>query len=367
MHLEGFRDPELVERIVARISHLANRLGESGERTAIMEVCGTHTMAIGRYGLRSLLPKSLRLLSGPGCPVCVTPRKEIDRAIEIGRRYGAILASFGDMFRVPGSDGSLEEARASGVEARIVYSPLDAVTAAKAQPNREVVFLGVGFETTSPVIAASLKTARDLGIRNVSVLPMMKTVPPALEAILSGGRAEIGGFLLPGHVCAITGTRPYEFIPERFGVPCVVAGFEPVDILQAILMLLQQRVDHRTEVEIAYRRVVSADGNPVARNLVDEVFTVCDSEWRAIGTIPGSGLTVISAYKDYDAREKFPVTISETKEPGGCICGKILMGRAVPAECSLFGVACTPERPVGPCMVSSEGTCAADYKYGINE
>jgi hydrogenase expression/formation protein HypD len=212
-----------------------------------------------------------------------------------------------------------------------------------------------------------LKAARDEGIRNVSILPMMKLVPPALEAILSGGEAEIGSFLLPGHVCAITGTRPFEFIPRRFGIPCVVAGFEPVDILEGILMLLQQKVDNRTEVEIAYRRVVSMEGNPVARNLVDEVFAVCDSEWRAIGTIPNSGLSTSSAYQDYDARRKFPVAIPEIREERGCICGEILMGRASPSECSLFGVACTPEKPVGPCMVSSEGTCAAHYKYGINE
>lgn len=366
MHPEKFRNPELVGRLVSKISELGRMATEPGEQTTIMEVCGTHTMAIGRYGLRSLFPNSIRLLSGPGCPVCVTPQKEIDRSIEIGKRYNAVVTTFGDMFRVPGSVESLEEARADGLDVRIVYSPAEAVATAVSEPDRETVFLGVGFETTAPVIAAALLKAKRDAVRNFTVLPLMKTVPIALETILRTGKAKIDGFLLPGHVCSIIGTEPFEFIPENFGVPCVVAGFEPVDILQGIEMLLEQMVRNRAAVEIAYRRAVTAKGNPTAQRVVEEVFSVCDSVWRAIGTIPGSGLGITHKFEDYDAGKKFPVTIGETEDTRGCMCGEILMGQALPADCPMFGSICTPEKPIGPCMVSSEGTCAAYYKYGTN-
>jgi hydrogenase expression/formation protein HypD len=303
------------------------------------------------------------MLSGPGCPVCVTSERDVDRAIAVADKYGVVITTFGDMFRVPGSRGSLEEAKAAGADVRVVLSPFEAVMTAKAEPGREVVFLGIGFETTSPTLAAALKIARAESLGNFTVLPMMKEVPPALRAILDSGKANIDGFLLPGHVSAMIGVEPYGFIPEVFGIPCVIGGFEPVDILQAILLLLEQMARGHPSVEIAYRRVVPVEGNPYARKLSGEVFAVCDAQWRAIGTIPASGLELSREYKMFDARDRFPVEVADPGPPKGCICGEILMGLASPRECPLFGTGCTPSHPIGPCMVSSEGTCAAHFKY----
>ncbi len=366
MHLEQFRNPSLVSRLAGQIEFLSEQLGPSDAAMNLMEVCGTHTMAIGRYGLRSLLPPSIRLISGPGCPVCVTSERDIDEAVAIARVSGAIVTTFGDMFRVPGSHGTLEEAKAAGADIRIVHSPFEALETAKSESVREVVFLGIGFETTSPTLAAALRSARAEHVRNFSVLSMMKVVPPALRAILSSGKARIDGFLLPGHVSVIIGTRPYAFIPEEYGVPCVIGGFEPVDILQAILMLLKQRIEGRSAVEIGYRRAVPPEGNPLARQLAEEVFCVCDAEWRGIGTIPASGLKLSASYMDFDAGQRLAVEVPESEPTPGCICGRILMGLAQPQDCSLFGTRCTPGDPVGPCMVSSEGTCAAHFKYGAH-
>jgi hydrogenase expression/formation protein HypD len=352
------RSPDLARSLARRIAAEADR------EMALMEVCGTHTMAIGRHGIRSLLPPSVRLLSGPGCPVCVTAAEDIDRVVLMARDHDVVVTTFGDMFRVPGSLGSLEDARAAGARVEIVYSPLEAVARARRAPGEEVVFVGVGFETTTPTVAAAARTAREEGLANFSILPLAKTVPPALAAILEAGEARVDGFLLPGHVCAILGTEPLAFVARVHRRPAVVTGFEPVDILQGIAMLAAQLRQGRAAVEIQYTRVVKAAGNPVARALVEEVFLPADAPWRAIGTIPASGLAFREEYRSLDARERFPVAVPPPREDPGCRCGEILMGLVQPRECPLFGTRCTPLTPVGPCMVSSEGVCAAHYKYG---
>jgi len=361
MRLESYRSPELSRRLAARIAVLAR---EAGREIAIMEVCGTHTMSIARCGLRSLLPANIRLLSGPGCPVCVTAQRDLDRAVAIATQHPVQVVTFGDLFRVPGTQGSLEQAKAAGARVITAYSPLAALEAARAEPATQTVFIGIGFETTAPAIAATLQRAHTEGLENLSVLSLCKLVPPALRAILTGGQARIDGFLLPGHVSVVLGTQPYAFVPAEFGVPCVITGFEPVDILQGLVMLLEQMHGRRAAVEIAYRRAVSPDGNPSARALLAEVFAPCDAEWRALGTIPASGLALTPAYTLFDAARRFPVDLPEPAPQKGCMCGEILTGRAAPADCPLFGKTCTPETPVGPCMVSSEGACAAHYLYG---
>lgn len=324
-----------------------------------MEVCGTHTMAIARAGIRALLPDEIRLLSGPGCPVCVTPQSTIDYAIALARHEQVIIATFGDMVRVPGSEASLE-----GFQPRIVYSPLDALEIATAHPDRDVVFIGVGFETTSPTVAATVLAAEKRGIPNFFVLPAFKCIPPALDFIARSPRIAVQGFILPGHVSAIIGSRPYEFVSEQFNIPGCVTGFDPVDILQGILNLLQQISAGRARIAIEYRRVVKPEGNTHAQRLLQKVFTVADSRWRGIGEIKQSGLTFNEEYKKYDVGSRYPISVPRVREPKGCICGSVLLGVKLPHDCTLFGGACTPLTPVGPCMVSSEGSCAAYYKYG---
>lgn len=364
--LDRFRDPAIAKKLVAKIESL------SGRPAAFMEVCGTHTMAISQFGIRGLIPGSIKLLSGPGCPVCVTSLFDIDRMIAIARLDGVVLATFGDMMRVPGSHGSLSRAKADGADVRIVYSPLDALALASGNRSAQVVFAGVGFETTSPTIAATVAEASGAGVTNFSVYPAFKLVPPALEAILSGGRVGIDGFLLPGHVSAVIGAGPYRFIAEKYHTPCVIAGFEPLDILEGIASLLQQRDEmqhaHGT-VRIAneYRRSVPEAGNPRALELIDRVFQPVDAMWRAIGNIPRSGLGFRDAFAQFDASKRFPVDVDPAPEPAGCLCGQVMMGLTQPPDCRHFGAACTPSEPVGPCMVSSEGACAAWYKYGVKE
>jgi hydrogenase expression/formation protein HypD len=357
--LDRFRDPAIAERLIARIRRLADR------PSALMEVCGTHTMAIAQSGIRGLLPAPITLLSGPGCPVCVTPMADIDRMIAIARLDGAIMATFGDMMRVPGSHGSLGQAKAAGADVRLVYSPLDALALATANPGRQVVFAGVGFETTAPTIAATVIKALRRRMTNFTVYPAFKLVPPALEAILSGGQVNVDGFLLPGHVSAVIGTAPYRFVAERHRRPCAIAGFEPLDILAGIVSLMEQRRSGQAAIENCYTRSVPPDGNPAALRLLDKVFTPVDAAWRAIGVIPGSGLAFRPPYAGFDAAQRFPVNVAEQAEPAGCLCGRVMMGLARPGQCGHFGLACTPIQPVGPCMVSSEGACAAWYKYGI--
>ncbi|MFC1501325.1 hydrogenase formation protein HypD [Elusimicrobiota bacterium] len=328
-----------------------------------MEVCGTHTMCIAEFGLKKLFPENVNMLSGPGCPVCVTPIEDIDRSVELSKFKDVIITTFGDMIRVPGSVSSLEIERSKGADVRIVYSPLDAVEIAKENPKKEIVFIGVGFETTSPAIASTLIIAKKKGIKNFSVLPMFKTIPNALKTILDTKNKKIDGFLLPGHVSTIIGVTPYEFIPEKYKIPCVIGGFEPKDILRSVDMLISQISDGKPSVEIQYTRAVSKEGNKEARKILSQVFIQTDSNWRAIGNIPMSGLTFNSSYLGFDATKRFDVKLPKAKEPRGCKCGEVLLGLKKPKQCGLFGKRCVPSDPVGPCMVSSEGSCAAVYKY----
>lgn len=349
------RDPQLLRMLAERLR------SRNAPPATLMEVCGTHTVAIARYGLREALPKGVRLISGPGCPVCVTPQEQIDQFIALGRLEGVTLATFGDMVRVPGSVESLERARADGVEVLVVYSPLDAVAAAERRPERQVVFFGIGFETTAPAVALAIKEARRKGLGNFSVLVAHKLIPPAMT-VLVGSEVKVDGFLCPGHVSVIIGSEAYAPVAAQ-GKPCVVAGFEPADILRGIEMLLRQLGEGRSEVEIEYSRAVRREGNRRAQELLAEVFRTVDARWRGLGEIPMSGLALREEFGEFDAGKRFRVQVSPAKEPPGCRCGEVLRGAIEPHECPLFGKACTPANPVGACMVSSEGACQAHYRY----
>jgi hydrogenase expression/formation protein HypD len=331
---------------------------------SFMEVCGTHTMAIWRHGLRAMLPEKIKLLSGPGCPVCVTSPAQIDAAVALAREPETVIVTFGDMVRVPGTESSLEKERARGADVRVVYSPLGALDLAKAHPNKRVVFIAVGFETTAPLTATLARQAQGEGVSNLFIFSAHKLIPPAMEALLAGGDVRIDGFLCPGHVSTVIGAQSYEFIAQRFGRPCVVAGFEPGDILLAIKMLLQQIVAGRSVVEIQYTRCVSPEGNRRAQRCTESVFAPADAVWRGLGTIPGSGLRLRPEFFFLDAESRFGVKLGGVEEPAGCSCGSVLRGRMTPPQCPLFSTTCTPETPIGPCMVSSEGACAAFYRYG---
>ncbi len=357
-----FRSTPAARALLAEIEALVK--AASGP-VRFMEVCGTHTMSAARAGLHSLLPPGLRLSSGPGCPVCVTGPGYIAAACDLARRHGVAVATFGDLVRVPGAGRSLEDERAEGADVRVVYGPLDALALARAEPDREIVFLGVGFETTAPTVAATILAARREGLRNFSVLCAHKTMPAAMRAILESADVSIRGFLCPGHVTVITGPDLYAFIPREYRVPCVIAGFEPVEILLGIRALLRQVVENRAAVENAYGRAVTATGNARARAVMEEVFEPSDEEWRGIGMIPGSGLAVREAFAGFDARRKLGVEWPDVPPPENCLCGEILRGAAEPADCPLFGTLCTPASPVGACMVSSEGACAAAHRYGV--
>jgi hydrogenase expression/formation protein HypD len=343
-----------------RLRELAKRVGRA---VTLMEVCGTHTMAAFRSGLRQVLPPNVRLISGPGCPVCVTDTAYLDAAIALARRPGVMVTTFGDLVRVPGSESSLEQERATGADVRVVYSPTDAVNLAKSNPDKRVVFLGVGFETTAPTVAASIAHAARDGVANYFVLCAHKTMPQAMEALLHDQEVKVDGFICPGHVSVITGAQLYRPICARYRVPCVVAGFEPGDMLQAVALLLEQLADGRAEVEVQYRRSVTETGNAAAQRLLAEVFEPSDAGWRGIGNIPGSGLAIRAAYERFDAVKALGVTFAPAKAHPGCRCGDVLRGVITPPDCKLFAKACTPTNPFGPCMVSSEGTCAAWYKY----
>lgn len=354
----AFRDPALARELIDRIHTL------TGDRQInLMEVCGTHTVSIGRYGFRSIMPAGLHLLSGPGCPVCVTANRDIDHAIALARLENATITTFGDMMRVPGSSTTLARMKAEGHDIRIVYSPLDALDIAEGLPDREVIFMGVGFETTTPAIAACILEAAERDLKNFSVYCAHKTTGPALRAIANDPETAIDGFILPGHVSTITGVPPYRFLVDEFHTPGVVTGFEPVDILEGIAELVRMIVADEPGIENAYRRGVSRDGNAVARALVDQVFEPCDTVWRGLGEIPGSGLRVRDEFARFDAVRRFDVEVEPTVEPRGCRCGDVLRGRITPNDCPLFGKTCTPEHAVGPCMVSSEGSCAAYHRF----
>ncbi len=371
-NLTDFRDPALAHKLIDRIDVLASRLAATerfGECSIkLMEVCGTHTMAIAKAGLRSVMPNNIQLSSGPGCPVCVTANQDIDTAIELARQPGITLATFGDMMRVPGSWTSLATVKATeNADVRVVYSPLDALALAQELPERKVIFISVGFETTTPIIAATVKRAEALGLKNFFVFCANKTVPGVLRALADDPEIGICGLILPGHVSTIIGTVPYQFLAAEFNVPGVVTGFEPVDVLLGIEELLEGLTDvaqgKPAHISIAYGRGVKPEGNPVAVALCNEVFEPCDALWRGLGLMPDSGLTLRKEYKRFDALEAIPVAVPQGRETPGCQCGEVLRGMIPPSDCRLFGRACTPEHPIGPCMVSSEGSCAAYYRY----
>ncbi len=331
----------------------------------LMEVCGTHTVAIARHGLRECLPDGVRLISGPGCPVCVTPQDQIDLFIALGGLEGVTLATFGDMVRVPGTETSLEQARAEGADVLVVYSPMDAVEAASRRPEEQVVFFGIGFETTAPAVALAILEAQRRGLENFSVLCAHKLIPPAMMALLQS-EVPVDGFICPGHVSVIIGSEVYEPVAER-GKACVVAGFEPADVLAAVRMLVLQVKDGRSEVELEYTRAVRPEGNRKAQGLLRQVFRVSDASWRGLGTIPASGYELGEEFEEFDATRRLDVEPPESREPEGCRCGDVLRGAIEPPECPLFGKSCTPRKPVGSCMVSSEGTCQAHYRYRSQE
>ena len=349
------------------VETLKNLLKQIGKQVRLMEVCGTHTVAIFRQGVRELLPDGLSLISGPGCPVCVTAVEDIEKAMEISRKENVIFTTFGDMMRVPGIKKNLSETKAEGADIRVLYSPIDALKIASENKDKKIVFFATGFETTSPSVAATLFEAEKRGISNFYIYSVHKLVPPALDALLGSGEVKIDGFILPGHVSTIIGSKPYNFITEKYLKPSVITGFEAGDILQGINMLLEQIASNRAEVEIQYKKVVREEGNPKAVALINEYFEPCDAYWRGIGTIPLSGLKLREKYKHRDINSVIKIEtlfISGPQEPKGCSCGEILKGMKTPDECPLFAGVCTPESPVGACMVSTEGSCAAYYKYG---
>jgi hydrogenase expression/formation protein HypD len=360
-YVDEFRDPDLGRVVAGQILAAV----QPGRHYKVMEVCGGHTHSIYKYGVDDLLPANVELVHGPGCPVCVIPMGRVDDGIALAHEPGVVFTCFGDMMRVPGSRGSLLEAKAAGADVRMVYSPLDALRIAKADPDRQVVFYAIGFETTAPSTALTLMRAKAEGVRNFSVMCNHVTIVPPLRALLESPDLRLDGFVGPGHVCTVVGSRPLRFIPAQYGKPVVVAGFEPLDILQAIHMILVQLADGRCEVENQYTRVVPAEGNRRALEVMAEVFELRPHfEWRGLGFISQSGLKLSAAYADPDAEVRFGVPGVRVADPKACQCGEVLKGVIKPWECKVFGTACTPERPIGTCMVSSEGACAAYYNFG---
>jgi hydrogenase expression/formation protein HypD len=356
-HLDEFRDPALAARLLQRIR------AQSGRHVRIMEFCGTHTVSIFRHGIRELLPPTIELLSGPGCPICVTANSDLDWAIALAEEPEVIIATFGDMVRVPGSRSSLEKAKAAGADVRVVYSTLDALHMARENPHRPVVFLGVGFETTAPTVAASIVQAEEEGIANLFLLSLHKLTPPAMRAILGSGESRLDGVIGPGHVTTVIGSEAWGFLPEKYGLSCAIAGFEPLDILQGICALVERIEAGQPGVDNVYSRSVRPEGNQMALDYVNRVFEVSPVDWRGLGRIADSGLTLRAEFGHMDARERLQVDPGPAEEPAGCRCGEVVRGTATPLECPLYGEVCTPDYPVGPCMVSSEGTCAAYYRY----
>ena len=356
--LAAFKDPQLARGLIESIGKLAPAGGAT-----LMEVCGTHTVAIARNGIRNLMPPGTRLASGPGCPVCVTSNRDIDTVIALTRIPNVTIATFGDMTRVPGSTSSLLKEQAAGRSVQIVYSPLDALALAAQHPEREIVFVGVGFETTTPLVAMAIKRAAAADLKNFTVFAAHKNMPGALEAIINDPQLKLDALILPGHVSTIIGAAPYEFLAKKYGIPGVITGFEPVDVLQGIAMIMRQLREGRAEIEIAYARGVMPQGNPTALAAIDEVFETCPAIWRGLGRIDGSGYRIREEFARFDAVRRFRPDVEPTQDPKGCRCGDVLRGIMAPSECPLFRTVCTPENPVGPCMVSSEGSCAAYYRY----
>lgn len=356
-YLDEFHDPDLAAGLFDDIRRSVTR------PWAIMEVCGGQTHSIIRHGIDQLLPDEIELIHGPGCPVCVTPLETIDCALAIASRPDVVFCSFGDMLRVPGSHRDLFSVKARGGDVRVVYSPLDAIEIAESEPDTEVVFFGVGFETTAPANAMAVHLARERGLANFSMLVSHVLVPPAIEALLTSGTSRVNGFLAAGHVCTVMGTEEYEPLVERFGVPIVVTGFEPLDVLEGIRRVVLQLERGRGEVENAYPRAVRPQGNPAAQQMLADVYEVCDRQWRGIGMIPQSGWRLSPAYADFDAERRFDVGDLAVDEPEACRAGEVLQGLIKPDECECFGTTCTPRSPMGATMVSSEGACAAYFRY----
>ncbi|THB80091.1 MAG: hydrogenase formation protein HypD [Desulfobacteraceae bacterium] len=358
-YVDEFRDSNLAKGLIKRIRAMSHK------PLRLMEVCGTHTMSIFRHGIRTVLPENISLLTGPGCPVCVTAQKDIDAFIELAGRDDVILATFGDLMKVPGSHSSLSLEKAQGADVRIVYSAFDAIGLATQNPQKEVVFCAVGFETTIPTIAASILACQEQGVTNFSVYSANKLTPPALAALMQTDGVQVDGFILPGHVSVITGTDAYRPVFETYLTPSVIAGFEPVDILSAIERLVVQNENQSPALENGYTRAVSEQGNIKAQQVMHQVFEPCTATWRGIGDIPDSGMGLRPEYHGFDAARRFGIEMPDVPEPKGCACGEILMGLKTPESCALYKKKCTPMTPVGPCMVSSEGACAAFYKYSV--
>lgn len=355
-HIDEYRDRDLIRKVADLIIRSADR------EYSLMEVCGGHTAAIHRFGIPALLPESIKLISGPGCPVCVTGTSFIDKAVEYSRRDDVTVTTFGDLIRVPGSSSTLEKEIAKGRDIRIVFSGPEALEIAKENQGRKVIFLGIGFETTAPGTAVTILAAEKSDVRNFYLLSAHKVMPPAMEVIIKDG-LSLQGFLCPGHVAAITGSSAFSFIPEKYNLGCVITGFEPLDILQAIYLLVNQINNNSPENEIQYSRAVTKEGNTIAQRYMNELFLLSDEQWRGFGTIPSSGLRLRGKYDRFDAEKVMPVSVSNQEENVLCICGDILRGLKRPPECPLFARACIPENPVGACMVSNEGACNTFYKY----
>lgn len=361
-YIEGFREPRAAAAICRKIAALASSSALKSRTVSIMEVCGSHTMAIARYGIRSVLPANINLISGPGCPVCVTPTGYIDTAIELSKQ-GATIATFGDMLNVPGSTTTLAECRSTGGSIEVCYSPITAMELALKNPKKEVVFLAIGFETTIAPVISVVDIAAGQKVRNLSMLMAFKTIPPALRVLVSDPELSIDGFLCPAHVSAIIGSRAYQPTADA-GKACVIAGFEPLDILFGIQGILKQLADGKAAVDNQYSRVVKPEGNIKARQLMDNYLEPADAVWRGLGNLPLSGLALRDTFADYDVLRRRKMRMLDGAEPKGCICGDVIKGKRRPGDCAMFGRKCTPDHPVGPCMVSAEGTCAAYKKYG---
>ena len=362
-YIDEYRDSDLAKGLIRKIERLAAGINHP---VAIMEVCGSHTAAIGRFGICHVLPPHIKLLSGPGCPVCVTSPAQLDAALHLASQEDVLFATFGDMLRVPASQGlSLQVIRADGQDVRVVLSPLDAIRLAEEYPGKQVIFMGIGFETTAPTIAAALQQARAKDLENFSVLSVLKVIPPVLDLLVHDPDLRIDGFLCPGHVSLVTGIDIYRPLAVA-GKAAVITGFEPVDLLQGIAMILEQIVQGQFSVAIQYSRGLKPEGNERARRVMAEVFSTTSSQWRGIGWLDASGLVPSAMYEKWDAWKKFTMPTFTSTEPAGCSCGAVIRGVTSPVDCPLFKTVCTPLNPIGPCMVSSEGTCAAYFKYNLN-
>jgi len=359
-YMEEYRDRELILKLAAKIRKITKG------KYSFMEVCGGHTSAIHRFGIPSLLPPEISLISGPGCPVCVTGTDFIDKAILYSQRADVIIVTFGDLIRVPGSSSSLEKEKLKGADIRIVFSGLEAINIARSNKDKTVIFLGIGFETTAPGTAITIRQAEEDGLDNFLLLSAHKVMPPVMEALVKEG-IRINGFICPGHVAAITGSHIFNFLAEKYRLGCVISGFEPADLLQSVLMLVRQINLKSPAVEIQYTRAVTYNGNSLAQSHLSEVFEFSDANWRGFGIIPDSGLKLRKEYEKFDAEKRIPLSVGFHNENPNCICGNVLRGLNRPDNCSLFGKACTPENPIGACMVSAEGACNSYFKYNRNE